>query len=150
MRMKLQRYIIGVLCIIGFFALPVSAAEGTIQIQMPEELRNGEVHYEVNGEPNCAHVDENGNLMVRGLEPDTYDISIQDTEQFAFMSMEIPVPMWDEKAQKMEYDITVIPKYSRITKVPETGDTFGTEIVCWGGVAVICAVGGVLLLFKKQ
>ena len=88
--------------------------------------------------------------MKQSLEPDVYDISIQDTEQFVFRSMEIPVPMWDEEAQKMEYDITVIPKYSRISKVPETGDTFGTAIICWGGVAMFSVAGIVLLLSKKK
>lgn len=148
--MKLRRYLIGVLCLLCFLSFPTYAAEGTIQIQMPDELKDSEVHCEVNGEPSCVYIDENGEFLLRGLEPDVYDISIQDTEQFVFGSMEIPVPMWDEEAQKMEYDITVIPKYSRISKVPETGDTFGTAMICWGGVAMFSVAGIVLLLSKKK
>ena len=49
---------------LGFLTLPVSAAEGTIQIQMPDELKGSAIHYHINGEPQCADIDENGNFAV--------------------------------------------------------------------------------------
>ena len=135
---------------LGFLTLPVSAAEGTIQIQMPDELKGSAIHYHINGEPQCADIDENGRLHVNGLETDTYYIRIQDTQQFAFMDMEIPVPMWDEEDERMEYDITVIPKYSRVSKVPETGDSFQKFVILWCGVAMLSVAGMILILAKKK
>lgn len=144
-----KRYMIAVLCLLCLWAFPVSASEGTVRIQMPQELGGHEVHYEINGEQGSSYADAQGVLTIPGLEPGMYEIQLPE-EKFVFMPMEVPVPMWDAKEERMEYDISIIPKYSEITPVPQTGDKSPEQIVPLIGIISCCGAMVLLLLYKKS
>lgn len=107
------------------------------------------MHYEVNEETYSSYADHTGTIYVEGLESGNYEIQLRETEQFVFMPMEIPVPMWDETKQKMSYDITVIPKYSKTEKAPGTGDMANPMLFALMGVSML-GVAVVLQIYKKK
>ena len=143
-----KRFLLVGLFLLCFQTLPVSAAKGTVQIQMPSELSGQEVHYEINGEQVSSYTDVEGILTVQGLDAGMYEIKLEK-ENFEFMPMEIPIPMWDVDKEQMEYDISVIPKYSRLTPVPQTGDEAPIKMFALVGMAA-CTLIMTMLAFRKK
>ena len=116
----------------------VYAATGEIQVLLPKEAGGLTFHYtkvaereELNEEKvkellqNDRTYDENvevsqeGNILVKNLEEGIYQIWVSGNEEFEFAPMLVSVPAWDEKEQKMNYQVTVTPKYNRIEMEPE-------------------------------
>ena len=125
------------------------AAEGTLRIQLPSELQNQEIHYLLNGEAESACADEEGMLTISGLDADQYLVQLQDADQYLFGEMEVPVPMWDMEAEKMSYDISVEPKYVKVTPVPNTGDHAPVRAFALAG-GVACVGAMTVLLWGKR
>lgn len=104
----------------GLYAFPVFAAEGSIQITLPEELKGIYVYYTEEGEDSrTVIVDEKGIASITGLKEGMYQIEIPNGLGYEFNPISVHVPSWSEEEQKMLYDISVIPKYIHNVEPPK-------------------------------
>ena len=110
------------LCICSFSVSAV-AAEGTIRVELPEDMKGAQLYYSKDdGKETAVKVDDDATAVISNLEAGSYKIRIPDTETLAFTPVEVRIPMWSIEEEKMMYDISVIPKYSREEVIPQTGD----------------------------
>ena len=106
--------------------------KGSIEVHVPKEAENVTLQYvkvENGKQPddNAEHkyivsVDERNIGKITDLDVRTYQIQAFADEGYEFMPSLISVPMWNEEEKEMQYDITVLPKYSVHTQAPVTGD----------------------------
>lgn len=106
--------------------------KGSIEVHLPKEAENVTLQYvkvENGKQPddNAEHkyivsVDERNIGKITDLDVGTYQIQAFADEGYEFMPSLISVPMWNEEEKEMQYDITVLPKYSVHTQAPVTGD----------------------------
>ena len=129
MKRKMKTTIwIAVMILMGTIPLSVSAAEtGSIRVELPKELSGATVCCLAEEEEELAiQADEQGVAVLSNLQAGEYRIQVLETNGYEFTEAQVRVPMWDEVEKKMSYDITVIPKYSRVTVTtspsPQTGD----------------------------
>ena len=102
--------------------LPKAAKKVTLQYVKVEDANQPDMNakYEhavsVNGQ-NIGEITE--------LDEGIYQIQAFAEAGYEFMPSLISVPMWNEEEKEMQYDITVLPKYSVQTQTPMTGDGGG-------------------------
>lgn len=122
--------------------LSVFAAEGNIQLVLPEGMEGMEVRYNKEGEQEeTAVVDGHDVVEISGLEVGTYHINIPETSDYTFSPIIVRVPTWSEEEHKMLYDIKINPKYTRnvvVQEVPNTGDE--SKDVIYAGVGLISLI----------
>ena len=101
--------------------LPEEAENLTLRYVKLEALSETEVEYE-----NTVTVDEQNIGRITGLETGLYQIQAFADSGYEFMPSVVSVPLWNEEEKEMQYNITVIPKYTRHIEVqasaPKTGD----------------------------
>lgn len=121
-----------------FCQIPVFAASGSIEIEVPEKAGNITVCYtkiaeweetaqdEFDGLPkdnveyeNQAEFEVGEIVRLTNLEEGIYQVQVQGNEEYEFSTAVVSVPMWNEEEQQMEYDIQMIPKYIRNIPEPE-------------------------------
>lgn len=87
--------------------------------------------------------DSTGNVMFEDLEPGVYLVKAKDAKSYGSISSAlIAVPTWDEVQLQMEYNVKVIPKYSKeVQQGVKTGDSLDlTEYLGAAGIALL-AIG---------
>lgn len=138
MRLKLLLPLLMVL-VIGAQMHTVYAAQGTIRITLPDDMKEKVVHYSCEGsEEETVSFASEEQVILNELEPGTYKIRVEDTETYTFSESKITLPMWDEEEKKMDYDVEVKPKYQRKELAPETGDMQkGMKFIIIGGISLI-------------
>ena len=129
----------------------VSAAEsGIVRVELPKELSGATVClFSEDEEEQTIRADEQGVATVSNLEEGTYVIRIPETQGYTFTEAEVKVPMWNETATRMSYEVSVIPKYSRNVETPKTGDENRMGLYAALGSGALALVG-VLVFRKKQ
>jgi len=120
-------------------ARTVSAAEGSIRIEVPKKLEKVTVCYSKDGEEEKQRIFENGeDVILKNLSAGSYKIRLMDTENYNFTDSEIPVPMWNEQKRQMEYEIEISPKYRMIETSPQTGDSAkGIKFIVIGCISLL-------------
>ena len=106
--------------------------KGNIEVQLPKEAKEITLQYsKVEGakQPDrnmeyeyVVTVDEQNIGKLTDLDVGTYQIQAFADGGYEFMPSIVSVPMWNEEEKEMQYDITVLPKYSVHTQPPITGD----------------------------
>lgn len=73
---------------------------------------------------NIKRTDSNGKLLFEELNVGVYLLKAEDTKSYGTISPAlVAIPTWDEVEKKMEYNIKVIPKYTKeIPQSVKTGD----------------------------
>ena len=148
----MKRMVVLILCVLllaqGFVS--VSAAEqGSVRVELPEELAGATVCcFGDDEEERTTLADSKGVAVLSNLEAGTYRIHIPETKGYEFTEAEVKVPMWDETNERMSYEVSVIPKYSRMEEIPKTGDK--KPIVLYGvlGSGALAAAGA--FSFRKK
>ena len=121
MKKKILIMLFGVL--LGGSPMIALAAEGNVQINLPEGMEGEVVKYGKEGEEKKEVViGKENSVNIENLENGTYEIEIPETSEYEFSKSLIQVPTWDEEEQSMNYKITVNPKYIQKVKAPDTGD----------------------------
>lgn len=123
-----MKRIIIILAIVFVFACPIQAlaSEGAIRVELPENMSGVMVTYKKDGgAEQFVYTDENGIADIENLEEGIYQIEVQNTAEYTFMSSEVSIPMWSEENSNMMYHVTVIPKYSK-EKTPVTTEEIET------------------------
>lgn len=144
-----------VLLIITFFVCicPMSAraAEGTIRMKLPKEMEGAQVFYQKDDVEGSVVVEEDGNVVISQLPVGEYRIRISDTEEYEFQPIELHVPTWSVEEERMLYDITVEPKFSKKVIAPQTGDKSSPILyVALGGVCLAVATMCILMAKNKE
>ncbi len=106
--------------------------KGSIELHLPKDAENVTLQYvkvegvkqpDINADyEHVVSVDERNIGKITDLDEGTYQIQAFADEGYEFMPSLISVPMWNEEEKEMQYDITVLPKYSVHTQAPATGD----------------------------
>ena len=149
--MKIKKIIFIIAAVLmGSVPLSVSAAEqGSVRVELPEELAGATVCcFGDDEEERTTLADSKGVAVLSNLEAGTYRIHIPETKGYEFTEAEVKVPMWDETNERMSYEVSVIPKYSRMEEIPKTGDK--KPIVLYGvlGSGALAAAGA--FSFRKK
>lgn len=90
--------------------------------------------------------DRNGEIRFEDLNVGLYLLKAKDTKTYGTISPAlVAVPTWDEIEKKMEYNIKVIPKYTKeISQSVKTGDfenIIGYMTVAGISLLCICVIG---------
>ena len=144
-----------VLLIITLFVcispMSAQAAEGTIRMKLPKEMEGAQVFYQKDDVQRTAVVERDGNVIISQLPVGEYQIRISDTEEYEFQPIELRVPTWSTEEERMLYDITVEPKFSKKGISPQTGDqTSPAFYVALGGICLSVAMMCILMARKKD
>lgn len=85
--------------------------------------------------------DQNGTIMFNELVTGVYLLKeVSDMDDKEILPTLIAVPTWEDSEQKMEYDLTVFPKYTEIIKENvKTGD-IEYKISLYAGTAILSAM----------
>lgn len=126
--------------------------KGYIEVDLPAEAENLTLHYvkladdqEVKEYEQAVPVTEGNVAVISELENGLYQIQAFGDSEYEFMPSVVSVPMWNEQEKEMQYDITVIPKYTHHMQVqeiaPQTGDeSLGAGYSLLGFISLIIIV----------
>ena len=137
-----------------------NAASGTIRVLLPEEVQGAVVQYAKIAEweefqekelvqwlqedveyDNSLQVGNNTSVNLTDLEDGIYRVRVSGDETYQFSDAIVSVPTWDEEQKCMQHQITVNPKYSRVTVTPQTGDSSkGVIYIIVGTISLIIIV----------
>ena len=131
----------------------VHAASGSIQVSLPQDAKETVVQYvkiaeceeiqekelagwlekdvEYTGE---TKADSNGTARIPGVEEGIYRIHVSGNKMYQFSDALVSIPIWDEEEKKVLYDVTVSPKYLKMTSAPDTGDESKGMVYLFFGV----------------
>ena len=140
--MRKKALLMLVCILIGWWPMTSFAAEGNVQINLPEGMEGETLKYGKEGETKQEIVVGKENVVnIKNLKKGTYEIEFPETENYVFSSVLFQMPTWDEEEKTMNYDITVNPKYSLKEKAPNTGDE-NKEIkyICFAIISLIIVV----------
>lgn len=117
----------------------VLAASGSIRVLLPQDADEAVLHYVKIAEcdeigqkevtewlqedveyTEAVQTDGGGSVCVSDLEEGVYRLRLSGTPEYVFSESLISIPMWSEEEHCMLYDVTVSPKYTSITRTPET------------------------------
>lgn len=98
---------------------------------------------------NIKRTDSNGKILFEDLDVGVYLLKAKATKSYSTINPTlVTVPAWDEVEKKMEYNIKVIPKYTKeIPQIVKTGDVdnligyitaAGMSLLC---LLCICVIG---------
>lgn len=131
--------------------MSAQASEGTIRMELPKEMEGAQVFYRNDDVEGTVVVGRDGQVVISQLPVGEYQIRISDTEVYEFQPMELRVPTWSTEEERMLYDITVEPKFSKKGISPQTGDDTPIMLyVTFGSVCLIVAVMCILMARKKD
>ena len=109
--------------------------KGCIEVLLPKEAENLTLHYvkvedeqtEQNEYQQTVSVGAGNIGTITELEAGLYKIQVEGDSEYEFMPSVVSVPLWDEQEKEMQYDITVIPKYTHHVEVQETAPLTGDK-----------------------
>lgn len=108
--------------------------KGYIEVHLPTGAENLTLHYvkladdqETKEYEQTVPVTEGNVAVISELENGLYQIQAFGDSEYEFMPSVVSVPMWNEQEKEMQYDITVIPKYTHHIQVQETAPQTGDE-----------------------
>ena len=131
--------------------MSAQAAEGTIRMKLPKEMEGAKVLYQKEDMEGAALVEQDGNVIISQLPVGDYRIQIADTKEYEFQPIELRVPTWSVEEERMLYDITVEPKFSKKGISPQTGDSTSPAFyVALGGVCLTVAATCIIIASKKD
>ena len=132
---KIIPFLLIVMIAVCFCPRQVMAAEGNIRVELPKGIETT-VYYGIEGEKE-QEIKTNGesSVVIPNLKEGTYQIRIQNMENYTFSESKVTVPMWSEEEHKMLYDIIIEPKYSFTALSPQTGDS-NRGMICVGAVLI--------------
>lgn len=95
---------------------------------------------------NIKRTDRNGEILFEDLNVGLYLLKAKDAKTYGTISPAlVAVPTWDEIEKKMEYNIKVIPKYTKeVSQSVKTGDfenLIGYVIAAGISAWCICVIG---------
>lgn len=108
-----------------------------------EQERIAELLAEKEYDSNVERTDSNGEILFRDLNVGLYLLKAKDAKTYGTISPSlVAVPTWDEVEKEMEYNVKVIPKYTKeITQSVKTGDSEDlTGYVMATCTALLCMV----------
>ena len=73
-------------------------------------------------------VEEGNTIRLADLEEGVYQIQAFAGQEYEFMPSLVSVPSWNEKEKEMQYEFTVIPKYTYHVREPEQTSTTTVEV----------------------
>lgn len=121
--------------------LPKEAEDLSLRYVKVAELQEAEEVYLPEKDVEYAHgvTVEEGNIgRITDLEKGVYQIQAFTDSGYEFMPSVVSVPLWDEEEKEMQYEITVIPKYTVLPQAPDTGD--GSKGMLYGLFGMISLI----------
>ena len=116
--------------VIGAQMHTVYAAQGTIRITLPDDMKEKVVHYSCEGsEEETVSFASEEQVILNELEPGTYKIRVEDTETYRFSESKITLPMWEEEENKMDFvPNEIYTCYGRVDTVNTSEGIFNYQV----------------------
>lgn len=118
-----------------------SGSQETLTAEEQEQIAKvlAEKEYDLN----TKRTDSNGEILFEDLNVGLYLLKAKDAKTYGTISPAlVAVPTWDEIEKKMEYNIKIIPKYTKeISQSVKTGDGDFENIIGYVtivGISLLC------------